>query len=79
LKLNPGRCVKLAQYVDDTSIIVRDAQSIHNLFDLLAVFEKCSGMKINQSKSGLLQLGSKHFCKDKILNLTLLDEPTLCV
>ena len=46
---------------------------------MLAVFEKCSGLKINQSKSEVLWLGSNRFCKDKILNLTLRDEPILAL
>ena len=71
--------VNLAQYAGDTSIIDRDAQSIYNLFDLLAVFKKCSGLKINQSKSELLWLASKRFCKDNILNLTLSDELILAL
>ena len=65
LEIEPGKCIKLAQYADDTSVIVRDAQSIHNLFDLLAVFEKCSGLKINPSKSELLWLGSNRSVKIK--------------
>ena len=71
--------VNLAQYAGDTSIIDRDAQSIYNLFDLLAVFKKCSGLKINQSKLELLWLASKRFCEDNILNLTLSDELILAL
>ena len=34
---------------------------------------------MNQSNSELLWLGSKHFCKNKILDLTLSDEPILAL
>ena len=37
--------VNLAQYAGDTSIIDRDAQSIYNLFDLLAVLKSVQGWK----------------------------------
>ena len=43
------------------------------------MFVKCLGLKINQSKSELLWLGSKRFCKDKILNLTVSDEAILAL
>ena len=46
-----------------------------NLFDLLGRFEGCSGLKINETKSQMLWLGSWRHRKDKILNLLLSDEP----
>ena len=71
----PRKTVKLAQYVDDTTIFVKDDLSIHNLFKLLDKFESLSGLRINQSKSELLWLGSSRQRKDKILNLKLSEEP----
>ena len=44
------------------------------LFELLGLFERCSGLKINESKSGLLWLGSWRHRKDKILNLQISEE-----
>lgn len=64
LEIEPGKCIKLAQYADDTRIIVRDPQSVYIIFDLLAVFEKCPNKLV---KLELLWLGSKRFCKDTIL------------
>ena len=45
------------------------------LFELLGLFERCSGLKINESKSELLWLGSWRHRKDKILNLQISEEP----
>ena len=50
--------VKLTQYADDTTALLADVQSVSKLFDLLSLFEKCSGLKINQAKSEMLWLGS---------------------
>ena len=44
------------------------------LFELLGLFERCSGLKINESKSELLWLGSWRHRKDKISNLQISEE-----
>ena len=67
--------VKISQYADDTTVFVKDIQSVHDLFHLLNQFESCSGLKINQSKSELLWLGSLHHRKDSVLSLKRSDEP----
>ena len=67
--------VKLSQYADHTTALLNDSQSVVNLFDLLGRFEGCSGLKINETKSQMLWLGSWRHRKDKILNLLLSDEP----
>ena len=45
------------------------------LVELLGLFGRCSGLKINESKSELLWLGSWRHRKDKILNLQISEEP----
>ena len=50
--------VKLSQYADDTTVLLSDVQSLSRLFDLLSLFERCSGLKLNQTKSEMLWLGS---------------------
>ena len=45
------------------------------LFKLLGLFERCSGLKINESKLELLWLGSWRHRKDKVLNLQISEEP----
>ena len=71
----PGKTAKLAQYAEDTTVFVKDDQSIKHLFNLLEKFESVSGLRINQSKSELLWLGSSRLRKDKILSLKLSEEP----
>ena len=45
------------------------------LFELLGLFERYSGLKINESKSELLWLGLWRHRKDKISNLQISEEP----
>ena len=75
IAITPGKTTILAQYADDTTIFVKDDQSLYNLFNLLDKFESFSGLRINQSKSELLWLGSLRLRNDKILNLRLSEEP----
>ena len=45
------------------------------LFELLGLFERCSGLKINEWKSKLLWLGSWRHREDNISNLQIREEP----
>ena len=72
---NGSQEIKLSQYADDTTALLNDSESVTQLFELLGLFERCSGLKINESKSELLWLGSWHHSKDKILNLQISEEP----
>lgn len=67
--------VKLSQYADDTSVLLSDVQSVSKLFDLLSLFERCSGLKLNQTKSEMLWLGYMRHRKDTILDLQMSGEP----
>ena len=67
--------IKLSQYADDTTALLSDSDSVMQLFEFLGLFERCSGLKINESKSELLWLGSWRHIKDKILNLQIIEEP----
>ena len=58
IQIVPNTSIKITQYADDTTIFVKDIRSVHRLFDLLQQFENCSGLRINQSKSEILWLGS---------------------
>ena len=42
---------KLLQYADDTTAVLSDRNSARALFNLLEVFRKLSGLKINTSKT----------------------------
>ena len=65
----PPHEVKLAQYADDTTAVLEDTQSAQLLISLLLKFEKISGLKINQSKTEAMWIGSKRNNKDKPLNV----------
>ena len=76
IEYNGSQEIKLSQYADDTTALLSDShESVTQLFELLGLFERCSGLKINESKSELLWLGSWHHSKDKILNLQISEEP----
>ena len=66
---------KLEQYVDDTAVLLSDVQSVLKLFDLLSLFQRCSGLKLYQTKSEMIWLGATHHRKDVILNLQMSSEP----
>ena len=66
--------LKLTQHADDTTVFLRHVQLLKNLFNLLAQFENCSGLRINQTKSELLWLGSLRYRKDTLLNVRLSKE-----
>ena len=71
IQIVPNKSIKITQYADDTTLFVKDIRSVHRLFDLLQQFENCSGLRINQSKSEILWLGSLRQRKDSILKLKL--------
>ena len=71
IESNGSQEIKLSQYADDTKALLSDSESVMQLFELLGLFERCSGLKINESKSELLWLGSWRHRKDKILKRSL--------
>jgi len=75
IRIQGNEEVKLTQYADDTTALLADVQSVSNLFDLLSLFEKSSGLKINQATSEMLCLGSMHHRKNTICNLQISDDP----
>ena len=67
--------VQLSQYADDTTVLISDVQSLSKLFDLLSLFERCSGLKLNKTQSEMLWLGCMRHRKDTILDLQMSGEP----
>ena len=70
---NGSQETELSQYADDTTALLSDSESVMQLFELLGLFKRCSGL--NESKSELLRLGSWRYRKDKISNLQITEEP----
>ena len=47
IEFNGSQEIKLSQYADDTTALLSDSESVMQLFELLDLFERCSGLKIN--------------------------------
>ena len=52
--------IKLSQYADDTTTFCKDELSLGKLLAMLHLFEECSGLKLNSSKSEAIWLGKMH-------------------
>ena len=52
-----GQEIKVAQYADDTTVFVRDKESVLELLDFLREFSSLSGLEINTSKTEAMWLG----------------------
>jgi len=66
---------KLVQFADDTTVIVKTDNSIWHLNQLLKKFEKCSGLKINQSKTVIKGLGKWQNRSDTIYGYPISPDP----
>ena len=75
IKVDERNMLKLSQYSDDTTAFLEDTESLSYLFSLLSQFKSCCGLKINQSKSELLWLGSLRHRKDTFQILRMNEEP----
>ena len=53
-----GRQAKVRIYADDTTTILKDVFSLRRLFDLISIYERGSGAKLNRSKTEAMWLGS---------------------
>ena len=52
-----AREIKTTQYADDTTVFLKNPESMSVLLDLLEKFERCLGLKINRTKSEAMWLG----------------------
>ena len=57
--------LKTTQYADDTTVFVRDLDSVPQLIKLLSEFKDISGLEINKHKTEAVWLGSWRNCKEK--------------
>ena len=65
-----GKQFKVRQYADDTTSFVKDFSSLVHLFDLISIYEKGSGAKLNKSKTEAMWLGAWRHRTDEPLGLT---------
>ena len=61
--------LKLAQFADDTTAIIRDEQSMYELFRVTEEFSQYSGLKLNTDKTILIWIGPWKTKTNTILNL----------
>ena len=64
-----GKEIKIVSYADDTTAFLRDENDAAYLFNRLKEFEKCSGLKVNKSKTEGFWLGSNRFSNFKPLGI----------
>ena len=57
--------IKSTQYADDTTVLVRDLESVPHLIKLLEDFKEVSGLEINKHKTEAMWLGSWRNRNDK--------------
>ena len=61
--------IKLLLYADHITAILESQADARWLFTLIKEFGKCSGLKINESKSEGMWLGTKNNCNRKPFNI----------
>ena len=61
--------IKISQLADDTSLFIRDTESIKHIFSLLASFEMYAGLKANVEKTKFYNIGNT------VINETKLQGP----
>ena len=66
---NNKQC-KVSQYADDTTLILANDYSITRAFNLINVFERGSGSKLNPKKTEGLWIGSYAGCTSGTVNIT---------
>ena len=64
-----AREIKIAQYADDTTVCLKNPEPTSVLLDLLEKFERCSGLKINRTKSEAMWLGKWKNREDTPVNV----------
>ena len=67
--------IKITQYADDTTVLVRDLESVTQLLKHLDKFKQISGLEINTNKTEALWLGCWRSRKDKPFGFKWPQEP----
>ena len=69
--------IKVTQYADDTTVFVRDRDSVVQLLDLLQNFSLLSGLEINTAKTEAMWLGKWKNNEDTLFGFKWPKEPIL--
>ena len=65
-----GKQFRVRQYADDTTCLVKDLFSLARRFELILIYEKESGAKLNRSKTEAMWVGAWRECADEPFGLT---------
>jgi hypothetical protein len=60
---------KISQYADDTCLFLTDEDSLKNVFIILDIFTRCSGLKANRDKSEAIWIGASSNFRHKPLGI----------
>jgi hypothetical protein len=63
-------CYKILQFADDTALILKNVDSLKRSIEILEMFYKISGLRLNKAKTIVTKLGKNN---DDILTETLMD------
>ena len=66
---------KISQLADDTTIFVRDKDSIMKVLDVVKTFGKFAGPKLNESKTVGMWLGNLRSCTENVGNISWTSDP----
>ena len=66
--------IKLSQLADDTTLFLKDIQSLHTALNTLFMFHQSSGLKLNYAKTEVLGFGHSYGNKSNPFNLTWVKE-----
>lgn len=69
--------VKISQYADDSTFLVKNPSSLTHLLALLDSFANFSGLRINNSKSYILLLGNHLHLPEQVANIKVAMEVTI--
>jgi exonuclease III len=60
---------KISQFADDTCLYIADENSLENVFNLIELFSKCAGLKVNKEKSEAMWIGASSNYRHKPFNI----------
>ena len=61
-KLPNGTGKKLLSYADDNNFLVTYPKSIKYIFEIIDIYGKASGSKLNKDKTEVIKLGNWKYC-----------------
>ena len=70
--------IKITQYADDTTVFLKNPESMSVLLDLLEKFDRRSGLKINHAKSEAMWLGKWKSREDTPFNVKWPKDSVFC-